>query len=116
VALALRDGVIREWSLRSTADLVRIRDDAISYCLDRAERYGTHMQSSRGQALLKPLSTAVLPVAALFRLPNNVRDQLLALAAIIIKGGWLEANAPHFGSLVADLTQLYGNTQDPAKV
>jgi len=50
VALALRDGVIREWSLRSTADLVRIRDDAISYCLDRADRYGALARPPRGPA------------------------------------------------------------------
>jgi hypothetical protein len=50
------------------------------------------------------------------RLNVAVRDQLLTTAAIVVKGGWLDAGTTRFGTLLDDLRALYANDADAARV
>ena len=50
------------------------------------------------------------------RLSQAVISQLLTVAAIIVKGAWLDADAPRFATLLNELISVYASATDNARV
>ena len=66
----------------------------------------------RGPARVPVVVTAAVCV----RTSALVREQLLSVAAIVIKGSWLDQGSTQMSSLISDLTGVYSAAADESHV